>query len=62
MRADVAGCPNGCWMICTARTSILENRAEVASWIAKNKLRAHRAHRGQTVIERIEESASLATG
>jgi radical SAM protein with 4Fe4S-binding SPASM domain len=40
-RDVVAGCPNGCWMVCTARTSMLENKGEVLGWIAKNKARAH---------------------
>ncbi|MBN1476329.1 radical SAM protein, partial [Candidatus Sumerlaeota bacterium] len=42
VRGVVEGCPNGCWMICTARTAILENRGAVARWIARGKLRAHR--------------------
>jgi len=54
VRDIVRGCPNGCWMICTARTSILENRTDVMRWIAKNKIRAHT---GQTVVQPLEESA-----
>ncbi|NUP88765.1 MAG: radical SAM protein [Candidatus Sumerlaeia bacterium] len=54
VRETVEGCPNGCWMICTARTSILESKSEVLAWVAKNKIRAHR---GQTVVERIDEPA-----
>jgi radical SAM protein with 4Fe4S-binding SPASM domain len=57
VRGIVAGCENGCWMICTARTSMIENRGAVASWIAKSKVRAHT---GQEIIPRIEAPVSSA--
>lgn len=53
VREDVAGCPNGCWMVCTARTSIIENKATVTGWIAKNKVRAHA---GKEIIPMIESA------
>lgn len=56
VRGVVDGCPNGCWMICTARTAMIENKADVAAWIARNKVRAHR---GLPIIERIETPATV---
>jgi radical SAM protein with 4Fe4S-binding SPASM domain len=55
VRETVAGCPNGCWMVCTARTSMLENKGDVLGWIARNKARAHSR---RPIISRIEEPAS----
>lgn len=41
-RAEVAGCQMGCWMVCTARSSIKRNPLPVAGWIASGKIKAHR--------------------
>lgn len=46
-RAEVADCQMGCWMVCTARSSMKRNPARVASWIAAGKAKAHR---GKPVI------------
>lgn len=41
VRTTVAQCTDNCWMVCTARTSMLEDAPRVAAWIAFQKLRAH---------------------
>ncbi|MHB1325371.1 MAG: radical SAM protein [Thermoleophilia bacterium] len=40
-RAGVAACQMGCWMVCTARSSMKHNPAKVAGWIAAGKLKTH---------------------
>ncbi len=40
-RASVAACEMGCWMVCTARSSMKRNPLKVAGWIAAGKIRAH---------------------
>jgi len=44
-RAEVAGCQMGCWMVCTARSSMKRNPARVAGWIASGKVKVHRGKR-----------------
>lgn len=39
-RRKVAACELGCWMVCTARSSMKRNPARVAGWITAGKLRA----------------------
>jgi hypothetical protein len=41
-REEVHNCKKICWMICTARTSILSNKRKVIAWVIKNKLKNHR--------------------
>lgn len=41
-RAEVADCKKGCWMVCTARSSMKRNPIQVAGWIASGKAKAHR--------------------
>jgi len=41
VREEVAKCQDNCWMVCTARTSMLESAPSVALWIAARKLAAH---------------------
>lgn len=40
-RAAAAKCRQNCWMICTARVAIKQSMPSVASWVLKNKIRAH---------------------
>lgn len=41
IRGAVAKCTDNCWMVCTARSSMIEGAPEVVAWITYNKLRAH---------------------
>jgi MoaA/NifB/PqqE/SkfB family radical SAM enzyme len=41
VRDTVSRCTDNCWMVCTARSSMIEAIPEVVSWITYNKLRAH---------------------
>jgi MoaA/NifB/PqqE/SkfB family radical SAM enzyme len=41
VRDTVSRCTDHCWMVCTARTSMLEDAPRVAAWIALQKLRVH---------------------
>jgi Fe-coproporphyrin III synthase len=40
-RQRVANCRQGCWMVCTVRSAMYRNPAQVLGWIAKHKLRSH---------------------
>jgi MoaA/NifB/PqqE/SkfB family radical SAM enzyme len=42
IREEVHNCTKGCWMVCTARTSILSNKRKVIAWVIKNKLKSHK--------------------
>ena len=46
-RAEVAACHMGCWMVCTARSSMKRNPIRLAAWISSGKVKAHR---GKPVI------------
>lgn len=46
-RTEVSQCQMGCWMVCTARSSMKRNPVRVAGWIASGKVKAHR---GKPVI------------
>jgi len=37
-RAAAAGCPDGCWMVCTARSAIRRRKARVLAWALAHKL------------------------
>jgi MoaA/NifB/PqqE/SkfB family radical SAM enzyme len=41
IRGTVSRCTDNCWMVCTARSSMVEGAPEVVAWITYNKLRAH---------------------
>jgi hypothetical protein len=41
VRGAVSRCTDNCWMVCTARSSMIEGAPEVVAWMAYNKLRAH---------------------
>jgi MoaA/NifB/PqqE/SkfB family radical SAM enzyme len=41
VREEVSRCTDNCWMVCTARSSMLEAVPEVVAWITYNKLRSH---------------------
>lgn len=41
VRDTVSRCTDNCWMVCTARSSMIESAPEVVTWITYNKLRAH---------------------
>jgi radical SAM protein with 4Fe4S-binding SPASM domain len=41
VRDTVSRCTDNCWMVCTARSSMVEGAPEVVAWITYNKLRAH---------------------
>jgi len=41
VRAEVAACRDDCWMVCTARTAMLEAAPAVMLWVAASKLAAH---------------------
>ena len=41
VRESVAACQMGCWMVCTARSSMKRNPIKVVGWIAAGKAKAH---------------------
>lgn len=41
LRKQIETCPKQCWMVCTARTSILKHPVQSAAWVARNKVKAH---------------------
>jgi hypothetical protein len=41
IREEVQNCKKDCWMICTARTTILSNRAKVIALVIINKLKGY---------------------
>jgi MoaA/NifB/PqqE/SkfB family radical SAM enzyme len=41
IRGTVSRCTDNCWMVCTARSSMIEAAPEVVTWITYNKLRSH---------------------
>ena len=40
-RDVVRNCNQPCWMVCTARASMRRDKAQVLSWVARNKAKAH---------------------
>jgi radical SAM protein with 4Fe4S-binding SPASM domain len=40
-REVVRGCRRKCWMICTARTAIRENKGKAIAWVLRNKAKSH---------------------
>jgi MoaA/NifB/PqqE/SkfB family radical SAM enzyme len=64
VRDTVARCTDNCWMVCTARSSMIEAVPEVVTWITYNKLRAHLGllaptHSGKLVLKTNRDIRSL---
>ncbi len=41
IREAVKRCQHKCWMICTARTAIMQHKGKTMAWILKHKLKSH---------------------